>query len=137
MVQIFYFYSCGGNPLNIYISQSVNIWYKWWYNFYCCGILIILKWVEIEIIIFSKWIIGKHIYQFFRKNNHPRHVYILVNILNIWLRLMLWCLAPLSTIFHFYRGGQFYWNHRPAASQLHLDMNGIHNVCGDRHWFHR
>jgi len=39
LVQIFFFYSCGGNPLNISTSQSGNIWYKWWYNFYCCGFM--------------------------------------------------------------------------------------------------
>jgi hypothetical protein len=68
------------------------------------------------------------------------------------IRLCLWCLTSLLTIFQLYRGGQFYWlrkteypekttqvtlSHNVVSSTPRLNGIRTHNVSGDRHWLHR
>ena len=61
----------------------------------------------------------------------------------------LWCLAPLSTLFQLYRGGQVYWcdggirsirqkppTWRKSLTNFATNGAGTHNLSGDRHWVH-
>ena len=50
----------------------------------------------------------------------------------------LWCLMPLSAIFHLYRGSQLSWWRKPEkTTDLSMSRARTHNFSGVRRWLYR